>query len=68
MCIFVALVHIYLKMNNNNAQGRRLMNQGRLGEFGPRRNVRFRIPEDGPGCYFKKFSSCGRVRIKIIVH
>lgn len=37
-------------------------NQKRLGDFGPRNEVLLNIPDDGPGWYFKRFSSDGRVK------
>ena len=40
---------------------RRRENQRRLGEFGPKNEVLFTIPDEGPGSYLKRFSSDGRV-------
>ena len=31
-------------------------------DFGPRNEVLLNIPDDGPGWYFKRFSSDGRVK------
>lgn len=40
---------------------RRRENQRRLGEFGPKNEISFSVPDEGPGCYLKRFSSDGRV-------
>lgn len=43
------------------AARRRQENKQRLPEFGPEREVLLKIPDGAPGCYFKRFSSDGRV-------
>ena len=40
---------------------RKRENGKRLAEFGPNNEILLNIPEDGPGCYFKRFSQDGRV-------
>lgn len=40
---------------------RRQENQWRLSEFGPKNEVLLTIPDEGPGCYLKRFSNDGRV-------
>ena len=42
---------------------RRRENQQRLAEFGPENEILFTIPDDGPGCYLKRFSADGRVNL-----
>lgn len=42
---------------------KRRENQQRLAEFGPENEILFTIPDDGPGFYFKRFSSDGRVNL-----
>lgn len=41
---------------------RRRENQQRIAEFGPENEILLTIPDDGPGCYLKRFSKDGRVK------
>lgn len=41
---------------------RRRENQQRIAEFGPENEILLTIPDDGPGCYLKRFSQDGRVK------
>ena len=42
---------------------RRKENQRRLADCGPEKELLLNLPEDGPGCYFKRFSHDGRVKL-----
>jgi hypothetical protein len=48
-------------LSNLNLKRRR-ENQQRLAEFGPDNEILLTIPDDGPGCYLKRFSTDGRVK------
>jgi len=52
----------FIPLSNLNLKRRR-ENQQRLAEFGPENEILFTIPDDGPGCYLKRFSTDGRVNL-----
>lgn len=57
--------NVPLQVNINNLSynlKRRQENRKRFGEIGMEKEILLSLPEDGPSCYFKKFSNDGRVQ------
>lgn len=63
------IVHDQININNiSYTPKRRQESRKRIGEIGIENEILLSLPEDGPSCYFKKFSNDGRVQFQSMAY